>query len=208
MIQRITTVVIAGLILSCNKGLEPTGVEQPPIVLDFPVTPQGGNPVGNWISASESPAEVTLLNPEKIPPVVDSLILKTQLAGSFIISLDKSYDIDAQLEIAPYVYLMGSPNPLVIDPIVDTLKGSGRYEILEDQALVFDFGETIFQLDTLGFTAREDTLWLISLPNIFPYPGFGDIKFFFIFNLTRTSGEISLWYFQENGYLRKRERFK
>lgn len=150
--------------------------------MSFPIPPQGGDPTGYWVPASQNPVEVTIINPEDIPPVVDSLRLDSQLSGFFIINRNKTYNVKAQLGIIATAYISELSEPVVV-PVYDTLDAEGMYRTIQDRVIIFDFGETTFELDTLGVTATYNSLSLISLPNSFYF--FPQIKFYLVFHLER-----------------------
>jgi len=171
------------LLICCNRGLQPTE-EESLLPLTFPIPPQGGDPTGYWVPASQNPVEVTIINPEKIPSVVDSLRLDSQLSGFFIINRNKTYNIDAQLQVVATAYISIFPDPVIV-PVCDTLRARGMYETIQDRVIIFDFGQTTFKLDTLGVTTTRDSLSLISLSNSFPL--FPEINFYFVFHLVRAT---------------------
>lgn len=183
MVKRFVVVVVLYFLIltACDKGLSPP--EFLPIGIDFPITPEGGNPVGNWLPDTINSVDVTILNKEKIPSFVDSLSLNTELDGTFTFAVTGVCSIQALLTIQPEVYIQGLSSPLIIPDIVDTLCGQGSYEIIEDRIFHLPLETNLFHLDTLGYTRSRSHLDLITLPNTFPYEGFGDINFFFVFHL-------------------------
>jgi len=182
-------ILSTGLLLwHCNKGIHPTEAEAPAMPgLNFPVPPEGGDPVGFWEPQPENPAEVHLVDPSQIAGLVDSLYLETHLEGHFDLRSDQTSDVEIYLSVTPHVYLPGASEPWIMPAIKDSIKATGPYQILEQKALVFDLPRSTFQLDTLGFSVQDSTLTLISLPNTFPYPGFSHVKFYFLFRLRRLS---------------------
>ncbi|MFH1942345.1 MAG: hypothetical protein ABIL68_09595 [bacterium] len=168
------------LITACNKGLTPP--EQPLFTNGFPIQPQGGNPVGDWIPDPVNPVTLTILDESQIPAVVDSLIIDTELDGAFSFSVAGVCSVQALLTLKPSVYLLGTPIPFTIT-INDTISGKGPFRVAEDIILVLPVRSTHFNFDTLGFTASQNRIDLISLPNIFDYEGIIQIPVFFVFHL-------------------------
>ncbi len=182
-------VVLLLLVLSCHQGLAP--LEMLDIDVDFPIPPQGGDPVGTWIPDTTKSVQVALLDPDQLPALVDSLILETELdkEGLFLFSSSGLCSIYAVMKVEPIVYLQGLQNPLVFN-MNDTLTADGPYEIIDDKILSLSMITTFSQLDTLGFTSHQDDLELISLPNSFPVEGFDDIQFYYVIYLTRSIDEV------------------
>ena len=199
---KIFTAILIFTLSACDKGLSPP--ETVPSVIDFPITPQGGNPTGYWIPDSTIPVEVTILDEEKIPSFVDSLFLESNLSGVFSFEVSGSCSVNAVLTINPTVYLQGLPTPLVLS-IVDTLQANGPYEVIDNRILCIPMNSSFFNLDTLGFTHQNDNLDLITLPNTFPDDAFSDIRFFFVFKLNRSTEPGQLPFDITNYYTRKKE---
>ncbi|RKY53002.1 MAG: hypothetical protein DRP89_06820 [Candidatus Neomarinimicrobiota bacterium] len=190
MVQKLVVLLALTLfvVTSCDKGLAPP--EAPSKTVSFPIVPEGGNPVGVWEPDTTNPVDVTIIDKDKIPSFIDSLIIESNLNGVFSFSIAGVCSLQAVLTINPIVYLPNVENPLVLT-ITDTLRGDGPYEVTDNRVLDLPVETSIFQLDTLGFTSRADSLTLISLPNTFPQEGFSDIRFFFVFHLIRsTEGEL------------------
>jgi len=190
MVQKLAALLVLTLFVltACDKGLAPP--EAPPKTVSFPIAPEGGNPVGVWEPDTTNPVDVTIIDTSKIPLFIDSLVIKSNLNGLFSFSVAGVCSVQAVLTLNPIVYLPNVENPLVLT-IADTLHGDGPYEVIDNRVLDLPIETSIFQLDTLGFTSRADSLELISLPNTFPQEGFSDIRFFFVFHLIRsTEGEL------------------
>jgi hypothetical protein len=168
------------LMTACNNGLTPP--EQPPFTNDFPIQPQGGNPVGDWIPDPVNPVTVTILGDPQILALVDSLIIHTELNGIFSFSVAGICSVQALLTLTPLAYIPGAQDPFSIT-IDDTISGTGAYQVIEDKILQLPIKSTHFKLDTLGFTATQNRIDLISLPNIFRYEGNIQIPIFFVFHL-------------------------
>ncbi|MBN2031103.1 hypothetical protein JW824_12795 [bacterium] len=184
--------IFVGLILfvvSCHQGLAP--LEMLYMNVDFPIPPEGGDPVGVWVPDTTKPVHVALLDPDQLPTIIDSLILDTELDknGLFLFSSSGLCSIYAVLKIEPIVYLQSLVNPLVLS-MNDTLIADGPYEIIDDKILTLSIMTTFSQLDTLGFTSRQNDLELISLPNSFPVEGFDDIQFYYVMYLTRSIDQV------------------
>ncbi|MCJ7812260.1 hypothetical protein MUP95_02935 [bacterium] len=200
----IYVLILFFLLMACDQGL------MPPEILDinfkFIIPPQGGNPVGIWIPDTSKPVNITLINENKLPTFIDSLILETELDknGIFSFSVSGLCSIRAILNIEPTVYIQGLASPLVLT-MNDTLFSNGPYEILDDKILCLSMETTFSQLDTLGFTCWENSLELISLPNTFPVQGFDDIQFYYVIYLTRSMNKISQQYISIPVYLKNRE---
>ena len=188
--RRVLWVVSCLFVLAgCDKGLVPPEAQF--FFLDFPIPLEGGDPVGVWSPDTTNPVEVTILDEEKIPAFVDSIRVDTQLDSAvFDFEVTGTCSVQAILSIRPTAYITGLP-PISIDPIVDTLRGKGPYEVIEDQILDLPLQTSVFNLDTLGFSSRQNTLDLVSLPNTFPYEGFDDIPFYFVFHLSRSTGQTA-----------------
>ena len=175
------------LLSACDKGLSPS--ENELIPLNFPQEPQGGNPIGNWSPSGTNPVMVTILDYEQIPDMVDSLIINTTLEGYFELEVANTCSIEVIMTLNPQVYLQGSSIPLTLS-IADTISGNGPYRIIDDIILNLPVTSTSFQLDTLGFTAVQDSLDLISLPNMFNYQQIIEFPIYFVFHLTRSSESV------------------
>ena len=162
-------------IFACDKGLTPP--ESSSNLSRFFVPPQGGNPVGFWVPDSINPVEVTIL--DELP--VDSLHLDTRLDGFFSLAYNEICSVRAVLNFTPKVFI----DTLALEfQIVDTVSGSGPYDIIDDQILHVPLRSAFFQLDTLGFTAERDRLDLITLPNTFKY--ILEIRLCFVFHFVRS----------------------
>jgi len=180
---RCTTIAVSLILfscLTCHHGLEPPIVI--PVIVDLPVEPTGGNPVGVWRPHPTHPVDVTLMETDQIPEFVDSLIIGTQLQGIFSISMTQVCSVQAVLTLTPTVYLAGFPDPFVVT-ITDTLHGSGTYEIINDRIMALPIQSTTFDLDTLGFSSVSDGLDLISPVNTFTYEGMIELQVHFVFHL-------------------------
>lgn len=190
MVQKLAALLALALfvVTACDKGLAPP--EAPSQTINFPIAPEGGNPVGVWEPDTTNPVDVTIIDKGNLSVLIDSLVIKSDLTGIFSFSVTGVCSVQAVLTINPIVYLPNIENPLVLT-IADTLRGTGPYEVIDNRVLDLPVETSIFQLDTLGFTSRADSLELISLPNTFPQEGFSDIRFFFVFHLIRsTEGEL------------------
>lgn len=178
------------LVSGCEKGLSPTRYEPVSPAVHFPLRPLGGDFVGQWVLAKDRPFRVGFVDSSQIRALVDSLVLETQLRGTFQFDPYGNYRIDATLSITPKVYIGFFRQPLVLPPVPDTLRGEGTYHNYESNCMLVLDGLTTraFSLDTLGYTVRFRpdgcrVLELISVPNTFPYPGFEWIQFYFVFRL-------------------------
>ena len=186
IVKKLYLMIISFLFLmTCHQGLAPLEILYSGF--EFPIPPEGGDPVGVWIPDTTKPVHVALVDPDQLPMIVDSLILITELEKEGLFSFSNSglCSIYAVLIIEPTVYLQGLPNPLVLS-MNDTLIADGPYEIIDDKILSLSIETTISQLDTLGFTSHQNDLELISLPNTFPVPGFDNIQFYYVMYLTRS----------------------
>jgi len=142
---------------------------------------------------------VAFVDSSQIAALVDSLILETELQGTFLFDPFGNYRIDATLSITPWVYVALFREPLVLESVRDTLSGSGTFENFPESGTMVLHGlhTRSFRLDTLGYTVtfRADgsrELQLVSLPNTFPYPGFEWIEFYFVFRLEESSAGAGL----------------
>ena len=127
-------IVLLWIVVACHQGLAP--FETLYLNVDFPILPEGGNPVGIWIPDTTKPVHVALVDPDQLPTIVDSLILKTELEKEGLFSFSNSglCSVYAVLQIEPVVYLQGLGNPLVFS-MNDTLTADGPYEIIDDKIL-------------------------------------------------------------------------
>lgn len=175
-------IAILLFLFACNKGLTPP--DSTLILSRFYVSPQGGNPVGCWEPDSINPVEVTILDDIE----VDSFYLDAEVDGYFLFAYDEICSVKAVMSLKPEIYIDGEKIPLDVH-VLDTITGTGPYDVLEDQILHAPLQSTNFKLDTLGFTSEQDRLELISLPNTFNY--IIEIKLYFVFHLVR-SQELAL----------------
>lgn len=171
------------LIAACNKGLTPYET------IYFPITPEGGDPVGTWVPDTLNPVDVEILD-EEIISFLDSLVIDTELDGEFFLSYAGVCSVYALMTMNALAYLPGSTSPIT-HSIFDTIYGEGAYEVIDDVVLHLPIQSTNFQLDTLGFTARQNNLDLITLPNTFDYMGIMEIPLYFVFHLIRSEEEAS-----------------
>ncbi len=200
----IYVLILFFLLMACNQGLMPLEIQD--INFQFIIPPQGGNPVGIWVPDTTKPVNIALMNKNKLPSLIDSLILETELGrdGIFSFSVSGMCSVYAILNIKPTVYIQGFASPLVLT-MNDTLFADGPYEILDDKILCLSMGTSFSQLDTLGFTCQENDLALISLPNTFPVQGFDDIQFYYVIYLTRSLNKFSQPYVSISVCLKNRE---
>ncbi len=172
---------------ACDKGLAPP--ENVPRVIDFPITPEGGNPAGSWIPDETNPVSLVIMDPTAIPFIVDSLNIDTALEGFFRFEISSICSVYAVLTLVPSAYVLGSTQPITV-VINDTLSGTGTFEINDDRALALPLETQIFNLDTLGFTASANHMDLITLPNLFNYMDIVEIPVYFVFHLIRAPDQM------------------
>jgi len=178
-------VILSLSLTSCDKGLAPPSKGKGGI--HFPVTPQGGNPMGSWEPDSVNAVEVTFLT--QIP--ADSIHFETSCNGFF--SFEQSFicSVFVALSFRPIIFDQGDTLPVDIS-VSDTIQGQGAFEIFDEKVLFLPLESHNFNLDTLGFTAEVDRLALITLPNTYTYAGFLKFDFFLILNLIRIQEGESL----------------
>ncbi len=184
------------LSIHCDQGLAPP--ESDFDALDFPVTLHGGNPVGSWIPDSNQPIEVFLY--EEFP--VDSVIFLSEMEGIFRFEHTGHCSVDAALSIRPLIYNLGAALPLNI-VIVDTLFGNGRWEMIEDFAMGAPIESSVLNVDTLGFSAHQTTLDLVSLPTTFVFENTIHLDFYCVVHLIRN--ETLSFMTEADAILRKKE---
>lgn len=178
----------AFLSFSCNKGISPLeGIEKPSSLFQFPVTVHGGDPTGSWVPAPGGNAlEFRLADPSQIQGLVDTLMLKTSFLGRLMIQPDTTFVLQAVMRVKPVPVVGGVT--LDISEIGDTLMEVGRYERPAPGVLILHYPVKTFHLDTLGFTAGDDSLMLVTKTATFPYPGFETIQYYIVMHLRRSSG--------------------
>jgi hypothetical protein len=189
------------LILACNRGLTPP--ETPSQEISFPVRPEGGNPVGVWLPDTSNTADVALL--QEFP--VDSIIFDTDVDGIFSFELTGICSVYAIISIRPLIYEGGALLPLNI-VIQDTLTGNGSFELIQDEVLYLPVESTIFNFDTLGFTSRQSTLDLITLPTTYVYENLVTLQFYSILHLVRSSANASPCIIQALSFRREEEAWR
>jgi len=171
------------LFAACDKGLFPP--EIPRIALNFPITPEGGDPTGAWVPHTTNPVDVGILD-EEILSYLDSLVINTELSGEFFFSAAESCFVHAFMTMHALAYPQGITTPITYS-IFDTIYGEGHYQVIDDVALHLPVKSTNFRLDTLGFTAHQNDLNFITLPNTFDYMGIMEIPLYFVFHLVRSN---------------------
>ena len=177
-------ILLSVLIFACNRGLTPP--ETPSQEIVFPVQPEGGNPIGVWLPDTSNTADVALL--EEFP--VDSIVFNTDVDGLFSLELTGICSVYAVISIRPLIYEGGAPLPLNI-VIQDTLIGNGSFELIQDEVLYLPVESTIFNFDTLGFSSRQSTLDLITLPTTYVYENLVTLQFYSILHLVRSGTNAS-----------------
>lgn len=182
MIRSLTTCFALSLIIifACDKGLSPP--DDAPHQINFPIPPEGGNPVGFWLPDTTNPMEVTLLT--DMGSAADSVVFDTELEGIFSFEFTGACSVHAIMTLIPIVYNNGQSVPLGI-VIVDTLKGIGQYDLMTDEVLFLPIESEVMNLDTVGFTHRQTKLDLISLPTSYTWQNFITIEFYSLIHLTR-----------------------
>jgi len=171
------------LLLSCDKGLAPFLNQNNDHKI--PSSQNGGNPVGFWVPDTLEPVEVTILDESKIPSMVDSLSLNSNLEGSFAFYPSTVCSVMAVMTIHPTVYMLGSTSPLHAQAVTDTIQGDGYYEIIGDSILCLPVQSNHFNIDTLYYTVTENDLMLLTQENTFNYMQLVEIPLYFTFHLMR-----------------------
>ena len=180
------SILIICFTIFCDGGLSP--VEERPEIVKFAILPEGGNPVGKWIPTETNSADVIILDESKVPAIVDSVFLECDLEGDFSFSVSGEFYVDARVSIKPIAYLTGQEAPLIWQTIVDTLKGDGVYDVVDENMLAMPIRTHQFRLDTLGFTSNQNNLDLITLQNEYtPIKIMQPIPFCFVFHLNRSA---------------------
>jgi hypothetical protein len=187
MIKRKLIILILPLyfIIACDKGLFLPQDNRPSE--NGTQTQEGGNPLGFWLPDTISPVEITILDYETISELVDSLILETNLEGTFVFEEAEICSIFAILNINSLVYLLGATTPLIPPTIIDTLSGAGPYEIIDQTKLHLPIQSSQFKLDTLNYSVNNNRLDMISQKNIFNYMGIIEIPLYFNIHLIRSN---------------------
>ena len=182
--------VFAGLLflflLACNQGIAPLEQEESLSQFSFPVSVEGGNPIGAWIPQPVNSVEFRILNPEVIQQFVDTLYIKPTFVGRFLFNADSSFVLQALLIVKVTPVINGIK--LNISPFADTLLAQGKFSMPEPEVLILPYETHTFPLDTLGFTAKGDSLTLVTLPHVFPYPGFSEAEYFMVLHMIRQGG--------------------
>ena len=178
-------VILISILGGCDQGLTPP--EQESLSIDFPVLPDGGNPVGFWTPDPVNPVEAIIL--EELP--VDSMDINIDLNGEFQFDSDSHCGIVAEMEFDITVYIPLEPYVVPIPTIYDTLQCDGPYSIINENVLTMPLESSYFDLDTLGITADVNNRDLISPPIDFDYMGIMTVRLAFIFHLDRSSEIIS-----------------
>jgi len=181
---------VIGLVLSsillaaCNKGLTPPDIQSTRI--EFPILPEGGNPVGFWLPDTTRPVDVTLL--DEFP--VDSIVFQSKLEGVFSLEVTGICSVNATIAFRPLIYNLGQVLELDI-AITDTLLGMGPYEIIEDNALYLPVESNVLDFDTLGFTSQMNSLDLITLPAVFTFENTISLRFYSVIHLIRQDRNVA-----------------
>lgn len=186
--MRIYIILLACLSLlistSCNKGAAPTETKQIPVTeLNFAREISGGELTGTWVPRAEQSLEANLADPSQIEGMVDSLGLAAAVTGSVKFYADKSFDWNTIIQVTPKVKIGDMVIP--ISPFADTLNESGVYQQPWDEAIVLPLHPKTFKIDTVGYTASQDSLMMITLSGAFPYPGFDFVKYYLVFHLVK-----------------------
>lgn len=176
--------IVCILSISCDQGLAPPELNEDS--LDFPVELHGGNPVGLWVPDQNEPVEVFLY--EEFP--VDSVVFVSEMEGTFNFEYTGHCSVDATLSIRPLIYNQGVELPLNI-VISDTLFGMGRWEMIKEDVMGAPVESSVLNVDTLGFSAHQSTLDLVSLPTSFVFENTIHLDFYCIVHLVR-NGDQSL----------------
>lgn len=175
--------LLSHFIIRCDKGLAPYLNQEKDH--HAPSSQYGGDPTGFWIPDSLKPIEITLFDVSKIPSMVDSLILDSEMNGSYSFYPTSECSIMAVMSISPIVYMFGSTTPLHANAVIDTIKGNGTFHTIGDSILCLPVTSIHFDLDTLFYTVDENVLTLITKKNIFNYMQLIEIPVIFTFNLIR-----------------------
>jgi hypothetical protein len=178
-------VILISVLGGCDQGLTPP--EQESLSIEFPVLPDGGNPVGYWTPDPVCPVDAIIL--KELP--VDSLGIHIGLNGDFEFYSDFRCNILAEMDLDITVYLPIEPFVVSIPTIYDTLRCDGPYDIVNETVLTMPLESAHFNLDTLGITADVNTMDLISPPIEFDYMGIMTVHLAFIFHLNRSSEILS-----------------
>jgi len=171
------------LLSGCDQGLTPPDLT--PSLIEFPVMPEGGNPVGTWIPHATNPIEVILL--DEFP--VDSVVFKSELNGIISLEITGICSVNAVVSFRPLIYNLGQV--LEFDTtLTDTLWGNGPYDIIADNILLLPIESNVINFDTLGYTSQQSRLDLITLPTVFVFEDMISFRFFAIIHLTRQNGPL------------------
>jgi|Deesub1362B_J571_1020462.scaffolds.fasta_scaffold06818_3 hypothetical protein len=184
--------LFAGVLLlsSCNGGVAPLEQESESFHFEFPVPVHGGDPTGVWVPIPRNALEFRLADPEQIAGMVDTLILRTWLLCQITINPDSTFGFQALLRVKPVPIISGIA--LNIAEISDTVLAHGHYRRPAPYVLIFPLETETFPLDTLGFSAGDDTLTLVTQVATFPYPGFDSVEYYMILRLRRArNGRIA-----------------
>lgn len=167
----------------CNKGLSPTGIKSlPESEINFPIEVLGGNLMGAWQPIDDQALEAGLVNPEALSGMVDSLVLNSLLNGSVIFEQGNKMTFDSLLiQIYPDVYVGGVKIP--ISPFVEFIDTTITYEQPWKNVIIAPVKTMMLKIDTLGYTANEDSLELITKPSGFP--GFEFAEYYLHFKFKR-----------------------
>lgn len=178
-------ILFALILTACDKGLIPP--DTPPVQINFPIPPEGGNPAGIWLPDATKPVEVTLL--DEFP--VDSIIFDTELQGIFSFELTGVCSVNAIITLVPNIYVLGQELGLNIT-LIDTLLGNGPYEFITNEALYLPIQSNILNVDTLGFTTHQASLDLIMLPTTYTWENSITLRFYCLIHLTRQVEQAAL----------------
>lgn len=172
------------ILTSCNKGATPTENEQLPAAeLNFAREVSGGELTGTWVPRAENSLEANLADPSQIAGLVDSLGLAASVTGSVKFNADKSFEWSTIVQVTPTIKMGGMVIPM--SPFADTLNESGVYQQPWDEAIVLPLHPKTFKIDTVGYTAGQDSLMMITLSGGFPYPGFDFVKYYLVFHFVK-----------------------
>jgi len=179
------TILFTLILTACDKGLIPP--DTPPVQINFPIPPEGGNPTGIWLPDATKPVEVTLL--DEFP--VDSIIFDTELQGIFSFEVTGVCSINAIMTLVPNIYVLGQELGMNIT-LIDTLLGNGPYEFITDEALYLPIQSNILNVDTLGFTTHQAGLDFITLPTTYTWENSITLRFYCLIHLTQQVEQASL----------------
>ncbi len=169
-------------VANCNKGVAPTETKQlPETELTFARDVAGGELTGTWVPRPTNSLEANLADPSQIAGMVDSLGLAASVTGSVKFNADKSFECNTIIQVTPKIKIGSLVVPM--SPFADTLRESGVYQQPWKEVIILPLHPTIFKIDTVGYTASQDSLTMVTLATAFP--GFNFVKYYLVFHFVK-----------------------